>query len=460
MWPQRIDARAIAGVAPLGLLTASVVLMAILVWQAVVATRSHRVLAERVLRDYATFAAVEFVRRTDAFVGNYGFAVVIRALTRAEAQSGGALPSHAALVAAIPAQSRGAEELVGTIFRFTADGSQFETLRGELPSEVRDAALRWARRPPTTPVEYRITHPVVDGRLWLLVFTSESVGAGPSAHHLGFEVPLTALAAWMRKHVVSEPLLPPALATRDVARASIAMVVRSPDGIVIFRSPHDATTSDGIFVPTVKRSMKGESQPSGLHDFTLEIAIAPDAAERLIIGGLPTSRITLLLGLLALCAALAFAAALQIRRERRHAQARQDFVTRASHELRTPVARIRMFAETLLLDRVRTPQERHEALQAVDRASRRLSLLIDNVLQFSRQDVGPPQLRIERLDLALLAREVVTEFEATLDLPRSVVVVSPAVIEGDVDREAFRQVLLNLLDNAWKYGGPASAIRV
>src|SRR5262245_19823270 len=147
MWLQRIDARATAGLAPLALLSASIVLMVILAWQAVVATRSHRALAERVLRDYATFAAVEFVRRTDAFVDNYGFAVVIRALVRAEAESGGALPSHDALVAAIPAQSRGAEELVCTIFRFTADGSHFETLHGELPAEVRDAALRWARRP-------------------------------------------------------------------------------------------------------------------------------------------------------------------------------------------------------------------------------------------------------------------------------------------------------------------------
>ncbi len=441
------------------LLTASTVLLAILAWQAVAASRSHRELAERVLRDYATFAAVEFVRRSTAFMESSGFAVAIRALVRADADSA-SLPSRAAVVAAMPARYQSAADLVGTIFAFTADGSRFDAVDGELPAEAREALVRAVQRPDDNRLEYRVIHPVIADRARIFVFTSRAVGSSSGVHHLGFEVPTPALAAWLREHVTGAPLLPPALATRDLARKSIALVVRSPDGSVIFSSPEGLTTSAGGFTPTVTRSMRGEAIPSGLRDYSLEIAIAPDAAEQLIIGGLPASRVTLLLALLALCTALAFAAALQIRRERRHAQARQDFVTRASHELRTPVSRIRVFAETLLLDRVRTPQEREEALQAMDRASRRLSLLIDNVLQFSRHDSGPPPLRIERLDLTTLVREVVTEFEASIDAPRGVAVVAPAIIEVDVDREAVRQVLLNLLDNAWKYGGPARGIRV
>ncbi len=460
-----INARAIAGhgrlasYAPLALLACSIVLMLILAWQTVAASRSHRDLAERVLQDYAAFAAVECVRRTTALLESDGFAVAIRALARADGKSA-SLPSRAALLATIAnSQGRSAEKLVGTLFAFAADGSSFVTADGELPLQARNELLRRVQRHPASERDYRVIHPVIDRRMHVLVFTSAPVGTGASARHLGFEVPVPALAAWLREHVVAEPLLPPALAGRELSRRAVALVVRAPDGSIVFRSPDDERSARD-FAPMVTRSMSGEARPGDLEDYSLQVAIAPEAAEQLIIGGLPTSRLAYLFALMALCTALAFVAAVQVRRERRHAQARQDFVTRASHELRTPVARIRVFAETLLLDRVRSQEERQEALLAMDRASRRLSLLIDNVLAFSRQDAGPPQLRIERVDLTTLTREVTSEFEASTDAPRGVEVVAPGAIAGDVDREAYRQVLLNLLDNASKYGGPARAIRV
>jgi signal transduction histidine kinase len=457
---KNFEAWAISRVAPFVLLTASVVLVVILAWQAVAAATSHRELAERVLRDYATFAAVECVRRATTLMDTRGYAVVTRALIRAEAASAGGMPSHAALTAQIPLPFRDAAPLAGALYRFTVHGDRFDIVDGDLPEEARQALLNATRRSPETALEYRVIHPVVAGRMRTLVFTSEPVSSGPTAHHLGFDVPADALTAWLREHVTSQPLLPPALATRDVAQASIALVVRAPDGTVVFRTPEDESTSAGRFTPMVTRSMSGGPQPSGMRGFSIEVAIAPSAAEQLIIGGLPKSRIAMLLGLLALCVGLAFAAALQIRRERRHALARHDFVTRTSHELRTPVARIRMFAETLLLDRVRTPEERQAGLQAMDRAARRLSLLIDNVMQFSRQDAGPPHLRIEHVDAQALVREVVAEFEAGIDSAPDISIRAPAVIEADIDREAFRQVLLNLLDNAWKYGGAVPAIDV
>jgi signal transduction histidine kinase len=190
----------------------------------------------------------------------------------------------------------------------------------------------------------------------------------------------------------------------------------------------------------------------------VEIAIDPAAASSLVIGGLPRSQTAFLLGLALLSAALAAAAALQIRRERRHADVRRDFVTRASHELRTPVARIRMFTETLLLDRVRSEDERRETLQALDRGARRLSILIDNVLQLASSRAGTPHL--EPIDVAELIRNIVREFEAGVAAPTSIPVSGPQRLEVPVDAEALRQVLTNLLDNAWKYGGSPPSARV
>ena len=69
-----------------------------------------------------------------------------------------------------------------------------------------------------------------------------------------------------------------------------------------------------------------------------------------------------------LLAALTLASILWVlRRERDLIRARERFVTGASHELRTPLAQIRMFSETLHLDRARTPEERSRSLQALDR---------------------------------------------------------------------------------------------
>ena len=59
-----------------------------------------------------------------------------------------------------------------------------------------------------------------------------------------------------------------------------------------------------------------------------------------------------------------------------------------SHELRTPLTQIRMFAETLLLDRVRSDEERQRSLEIIDQEARRLSHLVDNVLLFSRGERG------------------------------------------------------------------------
>jgi signal transduction histidine kinase len=234
----------------------------------------------------------------------------------------------------------------------------------------------------------------------------------------------------------------------------VIVTVRAPDGRAIVRSPD----VDAALAPLATLDLRGTPAITGLEGFMVEIAIDPSAASSLVIGGLPRSQTAFLLGLALLSAALAAAAALQIRRERRHADVRRDFVTRASHELRTPVARIRMFTETLLLDRVRSEDERRETLQALDRGARRLSILIDNVLQLASSRAGTAH--IEPTDAAELIRSIVREFEAGVAAPTSIPVAGPQRLEIPVDTEALRQVLTNLLDNAWKYGGSPPSARV
>src|SRR5262245_7305014 len=100
---------------PLGLLGATVLLVGATVWQALSAARSHRALAERVLHDYADLAATEFVRRSTASIGTYGFAMIARGLERVNNRSSAPLPSLDELAASIPSNSDVAFEVVRAI---------------------------------------------------------------------------------------------------------------------------------------------------------------------------------------------------------------------------------------------------------------------------------------------------------------------------------------------------------
>jgi signal transduction histidine kinase len=144
---------------------------------------------------------------------------------------------------------------------------------------------------------------------------------------------------------------------------------------------------------------------------------------------------------------------MQLRRESELARLRSDFIASVSHELRTPLAQVRMFAETLLLGRVRSDEERLRSLQIVDQEARRLTHLVENILQFSRAEREVIQLAPVPVELASQVREAI---EAFSPVARSRHVMVQTALENDVvsvvDPGALRQMLLNLLDNAVKYG--------
>src|SRR2546426_12723216 len=77
-----------------------------------------------------------------------------------------------------------------------------------------------------------------------------------------------------------------------------------------------------------------------------------------------------------------------VRRETEMARLKADFVANVSHDLKTPLSVIRMFGETLEMDRVRDEPTRREYYRVITRESERLSRLIDNVLDFSRIEGG------------------------------------------------------------------------
>jgi len=228
--------------------------------------------------------------------------------------------------------------------------------------------------------------------------------------------------------------------------------VTAADGVELYRTPVQ-------YAPTFAARDSFEHPMMG--GIRVQVALRPDVAPKLAIGGMPRSNVPMLLSLLALTAVLVVAALLQLHREYELSRLRADFVSGVSHELRTPLAQIRMFSETLLLGRVRSDDERVRSLEIVDQEARRLTHLVENLLHFSRSERQATRLSPETAPLAPLVREAVEAF-APLAAARGVTF-RTELREGlvaPVDAEALRQMLVNLLDNAVKYGPPDQTITV
>ncbi|MDX2052709.1 MAG: HAMP domain-containing sensor histidine kinase [Polyangiaceae bacterium] len=143
-----------------------------------------------------------------------------------------------------------------------------------------------------------------------------------------------------------------------------------------------------------------------------------------------------------------------VRREANLSRLQSDFVSKVSHELKTPLTSIRLFTETLELRRGDTAAE-DKCIQGLGRESARLTALIDRLLDWGRMESGRREYVMRDTDLravmvaALEAFESVRagrEVDLNVELPQESVTV-------DADRGAIEDALFNLLTNAYKYGG-------
>lgn len=141
---------------------------------------------------------------------------------------------------------------------------------------------------------------------------------------------------------------------------------------------------------------------------------------------------------------------------------KSDFIATVSHELKTPLSLIRMFAEMLSGDRAHTEEKRRQYLEIIVRESERLTTLIENVLDFARLEQGRAAYEFVTSDLgATVQREAETfRFRAHRERPALVVEVEPGVEPVRLDGRAMQVLLFNLLDNAMKYAGDTEAVVV
>ena len=142
---------------------------------------------------------------------------------------------------------------------------------------------------------------------------------------------------------------------------------------------------------------------------------------------------------------------------------KSEFISSVSHELRTPLTAINGWAETIQSGEIRTPNEFHKGMEIIISEARRLTNMVEELLEFSRMQDGRFTLSVERLDLKSELEDAVYTYQEFfrkegITLEYQECKDEMVLISGDPER--LRQVFCNLLDNAAKHGGSGKRIDV
>jgi signal transduction histidine kinase len=493
----------------LAVLILTLVLTALTAYQAQHAVRSHQDAAEAALREYAAFASWELSRKLEeATIAPLAAAVFHARLSAQLPSFAGAAPPDAAgslarfrgallqelaecacgesirdffaldlsagtVLATSDAPSSEFREWLGSALlehaRAAAAGEQRSHVSGSLPPGAPVVSVR-TRAPGDTssPQPAGTSLTIISRRAGRAVegFFVASLPDRPDARVVyavlhdvhgaatgayGFVVDVPSYVAPLARAVaLNADVLPQSLTRGRPNSEVLAMRITAAPR-------HELYSSAGAGRPA---TVVVDTVESALAPLVTEVAIQPAMAGTLLIGGLPRSRLPLLLVLLAITLVLVGIGAIQLRRQHALARLRNDFVSGVSHELRTPLSQISMFAELLEDDRLDTTQ-RQKSIRIINEEVQRLRHLVENVLQFSHTGRGAQHFSPVPTDVSKLVHDVVESFaplarsrDAKLDTAVA------ANLSARVDPHAIRQVLLNLLDNAVKYGPPGQSIRV
>ena len=143
-------------------------------------------------------------------------------------------------------------------------------------------------------------------------------------------------------------------------------------------------------------------------------------------------------------------------------QVRRDFVANVSHELRTPLSILRGYIETLLDSPETSREELSRILGVMERHSRRLDSLAEDLLTLAQLESAHPNLQLGKLDVSSFFREVIRDWEKKLANKHLNVIIDvpPDFPSIRADRVRLQEALYNLIDNAVKYSREHGEIRL
>ena len=214
--------------------------------------------------------------------------------------------------------------------------------------------------------------------------------------------------------------------------------------ITLLAPGSDPTQPEPLLIKTMEEPLKGWSVALELTGDDPFIT----AADKRISAYLWTGAIVV--GTIAL---LAFVIARFVSAQTRLARVKNDLIATVTHELKTPLASMRALVDTMLQGRCRDQQQQDEYLELISTENERLTRLIDNFLAFSRMERNKHAFELQEIKIDSIiaaATEAVREhFPASGS--RFITQIEPNLPKVTADSDAITTVLINLLDNAYKY---------
>ena len=250
----------------------------------------------------------------------------------------------------------------------------------------------------------------------------------------------------------AEPTAPgaPAAAPRGSAASRVNVV--DEEGRIIYGPPlRSGEFTVGVRFPTTLYNWRVQVSPLASE----ELASRVQNRRLLEITMVSLSCIVIVVG--------AIAIVLVAEKERKISALKSEFVANVSHELKTPLALVRMFAEMLQSGRVASDAKKQEYLDIIVRESERLSALIENVLDFARLERGRGSYEFAEGDVgdAVTRAANVYRYRAEREGVKLVLDVEPSLPRARIDERAIQLAVINLVDNALKYapGGEVITVR-
>ena len=431
------------------LMAATLAVAVALVAEAWRTTRAQQETTEEAIQGYASYAAWNTARFADVGMMN-ALAVTFRYVLRDTVARGGAL----APLDRILGGRRYAEACdcvlvlpVDYYFRLdlrsmaltavTSDGASVARADPWLVAEV----VRRASRNSGDFTAFMLARP--EGRRFVSYApVSDRTGQSVGVYGLvsGASAVASALMGWVLQH---SPVLPTGVTAGLTGDSLLAVTVFSPGGATL--------------VETTRRTQTLASDTASMaHSYggmRMMVGLRPAVATLLPLSQVPRTRMAILVGLLVLGVGSVVLTALLLRQQHELARLRSEFTASVSHELRTPLAQILLYGEMLIFERTRSRQKRRVAAEVIVREARRLMHMVENALHFTRADHGVASLAPAPMPVAPVVRDTLVAFAP-------IAWAAEVTIQDDldpdawavIDRAAIRQIVLNILDNAVKYG--------
>jgi signal transduction histidine kinase len=469
---------------PLVVLLCSIGLTALAAIEAQRAVRSQQRVAQRALREYASFAAWAYASRLSDTLGLVQREALGAVNHGDNLHTSEQIPPASDLAHYLPWSDRcschrpkigpnpqaffaikiGEKKLDAAVNTHTNPAEGWEVDRPmavamPIPAEFQFTAneQRWLLDTLTRRVRYlgesdhgyTLVVGQIDGGSEIVTYTLMPTSAGDTMVY-GARYSHQSFALMLGGVLDATGLLPATFTDGRRNRDILAVRVRDQAGNRVFES-----------APGVRSELDAHVElPARAGRLFVDAWIRPELAENLIIGGLPASRLPFLLGLLGLAAALSIVAVTQLRREGELSQLRTGFVSSVSHQLRTPVAQIRLYLDTLRFGRAEGEAAREWSIGHIERETTRLSHLVENVLRFSTIGGDDTTLAVPT-NAGAEAHAIVEEFRPLAASKKATIeVIAADTPVVPLKPDALRHVLLNLLDNAVKYGPIGQTVRV